>query len=161
VTKVYQQKGLDYFDLVKKTLREQLSMSTRFGGFFEVPVDSYNRLRRQYDPKQLIRAMIDLNGSDSDYRLGIVDVDIYVRDMNFIFGIANPLLRSAIVSLFRLNGPRLEERVAKEVVHENGHLLGLEHCSSPLCVMHFSNTIDDTDKKNMSLCIQCRRKLEV
>ncbi|MEO0185151.1 MAG: matrixin family metalloprotease [candidate division WOR-3 bacterium] len=50
--------------------------------------------------------------------------------------------------------------MAKEVVHEVGHLMGLDHCSIPTCVMHFSNTIEDTDKKNVCFCDKCRRQLE-
>jgi len=160
VTTVYQQKGLDCFGLVEKSLQNHLKLDVRFGGHFDVPAKSYNILRKQYDPTGFISSLIELNSSDSDYRIGIVGVDIYTHSTNFIFGIANPLLRSAIVSLFRLSGPRLEERLGKEVVHETGHLLGLDHCGDPSCVMHFSNTIEDTDNKGMSLCIQCRREIE-
>ncbi len=160
MTTVYQQKGLDCFGPVEKSLQNHLKLAVRFGGYFDVPAKSYNMLRKQYDPTRLISSLIKLNRSDSDYRIGIVGVDIYAHGTNFIFGIANPLLRSAIVSLFRLSGPELEERLGKEVVHESGHLLGLEHCGDPSCVMHFSNTIEDTDNKGMNLCTQCRRKIE-
>jgi archaemetzincin len=46
-------------------------------------------------------------------------------------------------------------RALKEAVHELGHTLGLRHCSRSLCVMHFSNSIFDTDKKKSLLCDQC------
>ena len=161
MTIVYQQKGLDFFAQVEKALQSELRLDVRFGGYFEIPAESYNELRKQHDPRQVIKNLININGPDSDYRVGIVDVDIYANNTNFIFGIANPLLRSAVVSLYRLSGPAIEERLGKEAVHETGHLLGLEHCDNPDCVMHFSNTIEDTDKKSTALCTQCRRKIEV
>ncbi|OYT52052.1 MAG: hypothetical protein B6U73_00475 [Desulfurococcales archaeon ex4484_204] len=40
----------------------------------------------------------------------------------------------------------LLSRVRKEVMHEVDHLLGLNHCSNPLCIMRFSNSILDTNK---------------
>jgi archaemetzincin len=36
-----------------------------------------------------------------------------------------------------------------------GHTLGVKHCTSSFCVMHFSNSILDTDKKQTLLCDQC------
>jgi len=160
VTTVYQQKGLDYFTLVENSLQNRLSISSRFGGYFEIPDESYDPTRKQYDPRRIIEKLTELNSHPNQFRLGIVDVDIYVRGMHFIFGIAHPLRRAAIVSVHRLAGPKLTERLAKEVVHETGHLFGLEHCLDPGCVMYFSNTAEDTDQKKENLCVECRRKIE-
>ncbi len=87
-------------------------------------------------------------------------VDIYAPRMNFIFGLAEPWKKTAIVSTYRLNNDdKIQERIAKEVMHEVCHLLGLDHCDNPNCVMYFSNAIDDTDRKGIELCDSCRRKL--
>ncbi|GAJ15820.1 unnamed protein product, partial [marine sediment metagenome] len=48
---------------------------------------------------------------------------------------------------------------SKEVIHEIGHLLGLRHCSNPKCVMHFSNTLNDTENKDIIFCKECRREI--
>jgi archaemetzincin len=74
----------------------------------------------------------------------------------------------AIISIHRLNPSfygkppdkqLLIERAVKEAVHEVGHmLLGLQHCDQPNCVMSFSNTIFDVDRKTKELCEKCRRK---
>lgn len=160
MTTVYQQRGLDYFNLVELSLRNQLNISSRFGGYFDIPIESYNPVRKQYNPRYIIERMTELGGNSHEMTLGVVGVDIYVHGTNFIFGIARPLHRSAIVSVHRLAGRRLQERVTKEIVHEAGHLLGLEHCPDPGCVMHFSNTIDDTDQKNEKLCDSCWRRIE-
>jgi archaemetzincin len=54
----------------------------------------------------------------------------------------------------------LGNRVVKEAVHEIGHMLGLKHCSQALCVMHFSERLPDTDRKQESFCSECDKKLK-
>jgi archaemetzincin len=51
------------------------------------------------------------------------------------------------------------DRTIKEAVHELGHTFGLEHCENARCVMHFSNSLADTDWKQAKFCSQCRPKL--
>jgi archaemetzincin len=160
VTAVYQQKGLDYFGLVAESLKTILDTDTYDRGYFEIPVESYNPLRKQYDPVQIAKKITALDGRKSEFRLGIVDVDIYAQGLNFIFGLASTLHSIAIVSSYRLTGPKMHERLAKEVIHEMGHLIGLNHCRDSSCVMYFSNTLDDTDKKENRLCNECRSRIE-
>jgi archaemetzincin len=71
---------------------------------------------------------------------------------------------AALISLWRLKPEFYGEqpdfalyvlRALKEAVHELGHSLGLQHCPRSLCVMHFSNSIFDTDKKQSFFCDQC------
>jgi archaemetzincin len=96
--------------------------------------------------------------------LGVVDADIFVPELNFVFGQAACPGKAALVSLWRLksefygaapNTKLFTERLLKEAVHELGHTLGLRHCTHSSCVMHFSNSIFDTDKKQSIFCDQC------
>ena len=96
--------------------------------------------------------------------LGVVDADIFVPELNFVFGEAVCPGKAALISLWRLKPefygepPNMElflERAVKEAVHEVGHTLGLRHCSRSSCVMHFSNSISDTDIKQSLFCDRC------
>jgi len=93
--------------------------------------------------------------------LGVTSFDLFVPGMNFVFGEARLNGRVGVISTHRLK-PRspkedslLQERVIKEAVHEIGHMLGLRHCSDAVCVMHFSERIQDTDRKHVEFCKGC------
>lgn len=102
-----------------------------------------------------------------DHRLlGVTDLDLYVPSMRFIFGEARLPGRVAIISTYRLKGATnyggaelLPARTVKEAVHELGHTLGLTHCENSSCVMFFSNSLRDTDRKGEDYCEGCSRKL--
>jgi len=84
--------------------------------------------------------------------------------MNFVFGEAIINGKVAVISLYRLDtrrygnqggAARYLERALKEAVHELGHTFGLEHCGDPRCVMFFSNSLLDTDRKGSVFCPAC------
>lgn len=99
---------------------------------------------------------------------GVTEWDLNVPGYNFVYGYAVPDCFQAVVSLSRLHelereraahDTRLLERATKEVLHEAGHLLGLGHCPDPNCVMHYSQTLQDTDLKSERFCPRCAREL--
>ena len=51
---------------------------------------------------------------------------------------------------------RLLERSAKTAIHELGHTFGLYHDDANSdCVMHFSEKLEDTDRKGRAFCTKC------
>ncbi len=96
------------------------------------------------------------------FALAVTPYDLYSRGLNFVFGVAFPF-KGAIVSYARLlseNRDLFFSRVRKEVTHEMGHVFGLPHCPNPHCVMHFSNSLADTDRKGEDFCPACKKKLD-
>ncbi len=98
--------------------------------------------------------------------LGLINLDLFVPRLNFIFGLAQRK-GNALVALPRLdplfyNLPQdnavFLNRVLKECIHELGHVLGLDHCVGH-CVMRFSNTLSDTDAKPESFCSSCIERI--
>ncbi|GAB6943852.1 archaemetzincin family Zn-dependent metalloprotease [Vulcanisaeta sp. JCM 14467] len=91
----------------------------------------------------------------------VIDDDGYVQGLNFVFGVAKIGGSLALVFTKRLRGEQTlyHTRILKEVLHELGHSFGLDHCPNPRCVMYFSNTITDTDRKGPGFCERCIAKL--
>ncbi|MBI5187681.1 MAG: archaemetzincin family Zn-dependent metalloprotease [Nitrospirae bacterium] len=98
--------------------------------------------------------------------LGIVDHDLYVPQLNFVFGEAGR--KMAVISLTRLRQEfyglsedrgLFHKRTLTEAVHELGHTYGLGHCRNPRCVMFFSNSLMDTDRKGPEFCLGCGGRL--
>jgi archaemetzincin len=95
--------------------------------------------------------------------LAVTDADLYIPDLNFVFGVADLPGRAAVVSLHRLRvgagAALLRERLLKEALHEIGHTFGLPHCFDTQCVMSFSNSLSNADRKSRRFCPSCREKL--
>lgn len=121
--------------------------------------------RQQYRSALILAQMSKHFGNvEAQCVLGVTAVDLYATGLNFVFGEAQCPGKFALISLFRLkpefygkpaNSDLFLERALKEAVHEVGHTNGLGHCSNPLCVMYFSNSIVDTDRKQAKFCEDC------
>lgn len=121
---------------------------------------SRNRIRGQVNAARFLESIGTAPRGD-DLMLLVIAEDIYIDGFNFCFGLAYG--RSAVVSVYRLRSRDRQlylSRVRKEVVHEVGHMLGLRHCRDPGCVMFFSNSIEDTDRKGEALCRRCAASLQ-
>ena len=96
--------------------------------------------------------------------VGVTNTDLFASVFTFVFGEARLEGRVAVVSLHRLRPEHygfaadpiaLQDRLAKEVLHEVGHLFGLVHCHHPECVMGFSAVVEEIDNKGFDFCDDC------
>lgn len=147
-------------------LQEKFNMPFSIGEAMEIPEDAYNPTRRQYDSSIILDKLCRYKGEKI---LGVIDKDLYAEGLNFVFGQADLRGRCAIISITRLRqsfygGPEDDkiffDRVTKEAVHELGHTYGLAHCPDLKCVMFFSNSLMDTDRKSSSFCEIHLKKLK-
>lgn len=131
------------------------------------PDYAYNKKRNQYLSTAILKTLMEQKEYTAyDRMLGMVDQDLYVPELNFVFGEAGQ--KASVISLTRLRQefyhlPQDENlfyrRALTEAVHELGHTYGLGHCRNPHCVMFFSNSLMDTDRKGPDFCLECKSKL--
>jgi archaemetzincin len=162
----------EVLEMVKRELEFYLNIKVRIVGRVGMPKEAFNHWRKQYNAEIVMDELstfpeakfIDKNIPT----LMITNHDLYYAGLNFVFGLEDPSKSSAIVSIARLrpefydeqsNIKLLKERTVKEVIHEMGHYLGLEHCHNPSCVMSFSPSVADIDLKKKMFCDNCRIRL--
>jgi len=158
----------DISDETMESLRDEVNC------IFHCPVEvgegfshlsyAYDPERKQYLGSSLIVWLNALPRERDEKVVGITDVDLYAPRLNFIFGEADVTSGVVVVSLHRLkqtpyglvpDKASFIQRATKEIVHELGHTFGLGHCFNPRCVMRFSNTLADTDYKEVNFCNEC------
>ncbi|OGR25781.1 MAG: hypothetical protein A2139_09410 [Desulfobacca sp. RBG_16_60_12] len=152
---------------LQEGLRRELGAVVRMGGNLPLPA-SCPEGRSQYPGAPFLAALAAARSSGEEVVLGVTGVDLTAPGLNFVFGLADPPARCAVISLARLypesygqprEPRRFKARAVKEAVHELGHLLGLGHCPDPACIMAFSNSLSDTDRKGPGFCAPCRERL--
>ncbi|MFP4162610.1 MAG: archaemetzincin family Zn-dependent metalloprotease [Chitinispirillaceae bacterium] len=153
---------------LESRIAEIYSAQVSTGELVALPETLFVPQRKQYDGDLILPFIRNAVHDFSEYKLGLVDEDCFSEGLNFIFGQSVLKGHESFVALSRLkesfyaraeNKELFFQRVLKEAVHELGHAFGMVHCADPECVMHFSNSLKDTDRKTLSLCGGCRRQL--
>jgi archaemetzincin len=125
---------------------------------------AYDSRRGQLDARRILSRLEELEHRDDQLVLGVTAHDLYSSVFTFVFGEARLGGETAVVSFHRLRSElyglptdplRLRGRLAKEVLHEVGHLFGLVHCHAPSCVMGFSGAVEEIDSKAIDYCDSC------
>jgi archaemetzincin len=119
------------------------------------PGAAFDPARAQWLSTAFLEVLAREKHRDWERLLGVTGVDLYVAQLNFVFGEADPRRGVAVFSAHRLRTPDealFARRAATEAVHELGHTYGLGHCQRADCVMWFSNTLAETDRKGTRLC---------
>ncbi len=132
----------------------------------EIPYQLFDKQRNQYRSNDILQWLsYNYKLSKSTKILAICNFDAFSGLLNFVFGEAYvdgtvvaiylPRLRQEFYSL-KADEFLFHQRVVKEAVHELGHAFGLNHCGNIRCVMHFSNSLYDTDIKESHFCDICK-----
>ena len=128
------------------------------------PKAAYDPSRRQTNSTLLLAQILKGTRDGTEKRIGIVDVDLFIPILTFVFGEAQLGGTAAIVSTHRLSNQfyglarddaRMLRRLEKELVHELGHTFGLFHCHQFECVMRASTYVEEIDLKRVYPCESC------
>ena len=140
---------------VEKTFGCRVELATGI----PLPASAWDSTRHQYRSTAILDALARRKRPDWERLLAVADVDLYAPELNFVFGEADSRRGVAVFSLARLHGATERKRAETEAIHELGHTYGLSHCDDPKCVMWFSNTLSETDRKGSALCARHARDL--
>jgi len=144
-------------EAVLPEIREAFGAETVLAPTVAMPVSAYEPARRQTLSTVILDALAAAKRPGWERLLGVADVDLYVPDLNFVFGEADSRRGVAVFSLARLHArdeSLFRKRAATEAIHELGHTYGLAHCSDPGCVMWFSNSLSESDRKGTRFCFR-------
>lgn len=132
--------------------------------------EAFDPNRVQYNSSLILRQLIMKPPPDAEKILGVLDVDLFIPILTFVFGEAQLKGIGAAVSTHRLhnrfyglpeNRELTSDRLLKEAVHELGHTFGLIHCLQPKCVMNASTYVENIDQKPADLCPLCQKSIKV
>ncbi len=120
--------------------------------------------RRQHNATALLHQVIAFGAGGPEKVIAVVDVDLFIPVLTFVFGQAQLGGVAGVVSTHRLanefyglppDAEAFQGRIEKEIVHELGHQFGLYHCRQFECVMRSSTYVEEIDLKRVSLCPGC------
>ncbi len=132
--------------------------------------DAFDASRNQSNSTALLAQILQGHQDSTKKRIGVVEVDLFIPILTFVFGEAQLNGTAAIVSTNRLlnefyglphDRDLMLSRLLKEIVHELGHTFGLYHCHQFECVMRSSTYVEEIDMKRVYPCSSCAEALSL
>lgn len=124
--------------------------------------------RNQYYSTIVLEKLAERAPVNATKVLAITKHDLFIPILTHVFGEAQLGGKTCIISTYRLMEDlhsmewekALKLRVVKEALHELGHTFKLRHCKDKSCIMSYSRSMLDVDRKSNQLCRYCRRLLD-
>lgn len=135
-----------------------------------LPRAAYYPPRARYRAERLLDFLAQRLPPDAVRVLGLTAVDISTTKGRIydwgVMGLGRLPGTEGVISSYRCRrGARgalhARERLAKVAVHEIGHTLGLDHCTTPGCLMHDAEGKVATVDGEFDLCATCRAQLKL
>jgi archaemetzincin len=159
----------DFLERLANDLKIIFATDVSFALSYQDIMPYFDPTRKQYDANKLLQ-LIHKNYSDNAVKtIGLLQVDLFIPILTYIFGQAIYNGDSGIVSDYRLKNELyglkgkeklIYERFKKVTIHELGHTFGLIHCHIPDCVMRPGTYVEDIDQKKAHFCHKCEAELE-
>jgi len=149
---------------IKGNYEKIFNFPVLIGKNIKIPDNLKNSSKNQYPVRKLLFYIKKKIVDDCLKIIGVINKDIYEEGYNFLFGSAEFNGKYAVVSLYRLYDEDKNlflNRSIKESIHELGHTFGLNHCNNKSCVMNFSLSINDVDRKERFFCKLCETNLRI
>lgn len=129
------------------------------------PGFAFDAKRNQHNSGLLLRHLVEWRPAGAHRLLGLIESDLFIPMLSFVYGQAQLGGPCALVAGARLrqefyrmpsDANLFRRRARKEVLHEIGHTLTLVHCEDPRCVMSLATSLPHVDRKSESYCPSCR-----
>ncbi len=163
-----------------EALREHMAIyyQCKVDLFKTVPLPKKGFRKRATGPQYLTKSITDdilipKLPKDAAVYMGVTCADIYPGPgWNFVFGQAYLRLRVGVQSLARYypsfwggETPEDEDlivlrRALKTMTHETGHTFSMQHCTHFQCNINGSNSLPESDRREIHLCPVCLKKLQ-
>ncbi len=133
-----------------------------------LPKEAYYPPRSRYRAEKILEFLEQITGDDAQVVMGLTQVDISTTKPPYedwgILGLATVGGKQCVISRFRAQRGARDEihtriRLAKTVVHEVGHTLGLRHCANHGCLMEDGKGTVRTTDHEFDLCASCRAQV--
>ena len=158
----------ELLETIRSEIKRIFGFNSEITSILEDLAFAYDLNRNQYHSTLILNHLAENPPPATVRIMAIVQVDLFIPILTYVYGEAQLGGKACVVSTFRLNeglpatniGNPFLERIAKESIHELGHTFNLRHCRDHTCIMHYCRNEHDVDQKSNDLCRYCKIMLE-
>jgi len=128
---------------------------------FTIECEKTDKTFQTKDLRHMLKSLLKSEYTDASFLVALTDKAI-TSDDGELFGEADSHRFVCTIGLHRFKHESYDKLLwytSSTIVHEIGHLFGLDHCVYYECVMEGTNTFDEFDRQPLYLCPVCLHKM--